>query len=162
MIDPLIKSICSSEGDNSMGDASQEQNLPENEASIPPDAIRCISGLIYLVLRPGTGKERPGPDDMVQVVYRSWTETGHLLDSSGDNNALKTLYVNGVPPGLAEALQLMTVGQKMRLWIPPDLSFDMREEEKGTLIFDIELVGFTRMKEYPSLPIELISPRADE
>ena len=146
-----------------MSNTSQEQNAPEYDASIPPDAIRCISGLIYQVLRPGTGNERPGPDDVVQVVYKARTETGHLFDTSGDNDIPKILSIRGVIPGLAEALQLMTVGQQMRVWIPPNLSSDkLREAKKGTLIFDIALVGFTRMKEYPSLPIELTSPRKEE
>ncbi len=146
-----------------MSDASQEQNAPENEASIPPDAIRCISGLIYQVLRGGTGNERPGPDDVVQVVYRARTETGQLVDTSGDNGTPKTLSMGGVIPGLAEALQITTVGQRMRVWIPPNLSSDeLREAKTGTLIFDIALVGFTRMKERPSVPIELTSPGKEE
>jgi len=146
-----------------MSNTSQKQNAPENDTSIPSDAIRCISGLIYQVLRPGTGNERPGPEDVVQVVYRARTETGHLFDTSGDNDTPKTLSMGGVIPGLAEALQLMTMGQKMRVWIPPNLSSDkLREAKKVTLIFDIALVGFTRMKEYPALPIELTSPRKEE
>jgi len=146
-----------------MSDISQEQKAPENDVSIPLDAIHCISGLIYQVLRPGVGNENPGPDDVAQVVYRALTETGDLFDTSGADDIPKTLSIREVIPGLAEALQLMTVGQKMRVWIPPNLSFDkLREAKKGTLIFDIELVGFTRMKEYPSLPIELTSPRKEE
>jgi FKBP-type peptidyl-prolyl cis-trans isomerase FklB len=146
-----------------MSDSSQEQNAPESDTSIPPDAIRCISGLIYQVLKPGKGNERPGPDDLVQVVYRARTETGHLFDTSGDNDTPKSLSVREVIPGLAEALQLMTVGQKMRVWIPPNLQSDnLREAKNGTLIYDIELVGFTRMREYPQIPIELTSPRKDE
>jgi len=146
-----------------MSDTSQEQNAPENAASPSPDAIRCISGLMYQVLKPGTGNERPGPDDVVEVLYRARTEAGHLLDTSGEDDTPKTLSVNEVVPGLAEALQLMTVGHKMRVWIPPNLSSDkLREANKGTLIFDIALVCFTRMKEYPSLPIELTSPRKEE
>jgi hypothetical protein len=55
------------------------------------------------------------------------------------------------------------VAQRMRVWIPPNLSSDkLREAKKGTLIFDIALVSFTRMKEYPSFPIELTSPRKEE
>src|SRR5688500_4747545 len=119
-----------------MSHTSHEQNAPEYDASIPPDAIRCISGLIYQVLRPGAGNERPGPDDVVQVVYKARTETGHLFDTSGDNDTPKILSMRGVIPGLAEALQLMTVGQHMRVWIPPNLSSEkLLEAKKGTLIF---------------------------
>jgi FKBP-type peptidyl-prolyl cis-trans isomerase len=146
-----------------MSDPSLEQNAPEHDASIPADAIRCISGLIYQVLRPGTGNERPGPDDVVQVVYRAQTETGQPFETSGDNDTPKTLSMREVMPGLAEALQLMTVGQKMRVWIPPKLASDnLREAQTGTLIYDLALVDFTRMKEYPVLPIELTSPQKEE
>lgn len=145
-----------------MSDTAQEQNVPETDASIPPEAIRCISGLIYQTLEPGTGNERPGPDDRVQVVYRGWTETGRLVATSGDSDAPKTLSMRGLSPGLVEALQLMTAGQKIRAWIPRTLS---SQEQRGTtkeaLMFDIALIGFTRMKERPSLPIELTSPRKE-
>ena len=135
-----------------MSDPSQEQNATGNDVSVSPDAIHCISGLIYRVLRPGAGNERPGPDDVVEVVYRAWTETGDLFETSGDDTP-KTLFMRGLIPGLAEALQIMTVGQKMRVWIPPSLSSaEGREAKKGTLIFDLALVGFTRMKEYPCFP----------
>lgn len=146
-----------------MSDTSPEQNAPENDASTLPDAIHCISGLIYQMLRPGTGNERPGPDDVVRVLYSARTETGQLFDSSGEDDTPKTLSVSGVIPGLAETLQLMTVGQQMHVWIPLDLSSDeLWETNKGTVIFDIELVGFTRMKEPPSIPTELTSPGMKE
>jgi FKBP-type peptidyl-prolyl cis-trans isomerase len=146
-----------------MSDISQKQNMLENNISIPPDVKYCISGLTYQVLRPGTGNERPGSDDVVQAVYQAWTEAGHRFDTSGDNNTPKVLSVREVIPGLGEALQLMRVGQKIRAWIPPNLSSDeLRESKQGTLIFDIELVGFTRMREYPSLPLELTSPQKEE
>lgn len=146
-----------------MSDTSPEQNAPESAASIPPDAIYCISGLIYQVLRSGTGNERPGPDDVVQVLHKARTETGQLFDIAGEDGNPKTLSVSGAIPGLAEALQLMTVGQKMRVWIPPNLSSEkLREAYKETLILDIELVNFTRMEEPPSIPIELTSPRRQE
>lgn len=96
---------------------------------------------------------------MAEVVYKAWTETGDLFETSDDETP-KSFTVRGLIPGLAEALQLMTVGQKMRVWIPPSRSsVKGLEANKDTLVFDLALVGFTRMKEYPSLPIELTSPR---
>lgn len=146
-----------------VNDTSQDQNAREKGISNPRAATHCISGLIYQVLRPGEGNTRPGPDDELQVVYTARTETGSLFDTSGDSDTPKTLSVRGAMPGLAEALQLMTVGQEMRVWIPPELSSDtLKEARQGTLIFDITLVGFARRKEYPSLPVELTSPRNDE
>lgn len=146
-----------------MSDPSLEQNAPEPDASIPADAIRCISGLVYQVLRPGSGNQRPGPDDVVQVVYRAQTATGQPFDTSGDDDTPKTLSMREVMPGLAEALQLMTVGQQMRVWIPPNLASEtLRAAQAGTLIYDLALVDFTRMKEYPALPIEITSPQKEE
>jgi FKBP-type peptidyl-prolyl cis-trans isomerase len=146
-----------------MRDVPPQQHTPEDVTAIPSEAIHCISGLIYQVLRPGTGKERPGPDDVVQVLYKARTETGHLFETAGEQGTPQTFSISKVISGLAEALQLMTVGQKMRVWIPPNLSSnELQEAHKGTLIFDIELVSFTRVKEPPSLPIELTSPRKEE
>ena len=103
-----MKSRCRLLRESSMKDTSQEQNAPEDDVSIPPDAIHCISGLIYQVLRPGVGDERAGPDDVAQVIYRARTETGQLFDTSGANDIPKTLSLREVIPGLAEALQIMT------------------------------------------------------
>ncbi|HYP39378.1 MAG TPA: FKBP-type peptidyl-prolyl cis-trans isomerase [Chloroflexia bacterium] len=145
-----------------MEDRPQQQNIPEEAISIPPDAIHCVSGLIYQVLRPGTGKERPGPDDVVQVRYEAWTETGQRLETSGDDGTPQIFVLSNANPGLSEALQIMAMGQKMRVWIPPNLtSNEQRKGKERTLIFDIELVSFIRMKEPPSLPPELTSPRKD-
>jgi len=146
-----------------MRNKPQKQNKPEKVTSIPSDAIPCIFGVIYQVLRPGVGNEIPGPDDVVQVLYKAWTEAGHLFETSGEKGIPRTFSVRETVSGLAEALQLMTSGQKMRVWIPSNLSSkELQEAKKGTLIFDIELVSFTRIKERPSLPIELTSPRKEE
>ena len=141
----------------------QENPPPENATPFPPHAIYCISGLVYEVLKPGTGNERPGADDVVQVIYTALTDPQSRFASSGESETPQTLSVNQVMPGLAEALQLMTVGQKLRVWIPPHLaSTQLQEAAQGTLIMDIELVGFTRMRDYPPVPNELRSPRKEE
>jgi FKBP-type peptidyl-prolyl cis-trans isomerase len=128
--------------------------------SIPPDAIHCVSGLVYQVVRPGDGGEKPGPEDVVRVVYDARTEAGEPFDSAGGVDTPATLSVADSPPGLAEAFQLMSVGERIRAWIPPRLqSAEAREADVGTLAYDLELVGFTRTREYPTLPIELTSPR---
>jgi FKBP-type peptidyl-prolyl cis-trans isomerase len=146
-----------------MKDKSQQKAVPQKVTSVPSDAIHCISGLIFQVLRPGTSDERPGPDDVVQVLYQARTDTGHLLDCPDENGTPRTFPVREAIPGLAEAFQLMTVGQKMRVWIPAHLASDKsREAKERTLTFDLEMVSFTRVKEPPSLPRELTSPRKEE
>ena len=100
--------------------------------------IHCVSGLDYEVIEPGGGENPPGPEDVVEVRM------------SGED---RTLRVDEVSPGLAEALQLLTVGRKIRVWIPAELG----EGEAST--HEIELISLTRTREYPTLPIELTSPR---
>ena len=127
----------------------------------PPDAIRCISGLVYQVTRPGHGREKPGPDDVVRVSYEAVTEAGDPFARTGEGG--RTMSVGEAGPGLAEALQLMSVGQRSRAWIPPSLASDeARAAGVGTLVYDLELLGFERTKEYPAVPVELTSPRLDD
>ena len=103
--------------------------------------IHCVSGLDYEVIERGPGDETPGPEDVVEVRM---------------NGEQRTLRVDEVGPGLAEALQLMTVGGKVRAWIPPRLSAG----EPSPV--DLELLSFTRTRDYPALPVELTSPRDPE
>lgn len=138
--------------------------MPQKSSSIPSDAIHCVTGLVYQVLKPGTGNDQPGPNDIVQVVLKqAQADTEPLLDTSDESSAPQTISVGKVIPGLAEAFQLMAVGQKMRVWIPAHLADGKSQEVKErTLIFDIEMVSFTRLKEPPSLPRELTSPQKEE
>ena len=129
-------------------------------ASVPSNAIHCISGLVYQVLRRGTSDERPGPDDAVQVLLEERDNAENFIDSSGENGTPRTFIVREAIPCLAEAFQLMAAGQKIRVWLPAHLTSDeSRATKESTLTLDIEMVSFTHAKESPSLPNELTSPR---
>jgi FKBP-type peptidyl-prolyl cis-trans isomerase len=122
---------------------------PEDVAAPPPGATRTSSGLAYRVLEPGTGKERPKAGSHVEVQYSAWTTEGKLVDSSVIRGRSRTFALAQVVPGWAEAVQLMTVGEKARFWIPPQLAVNDRGRAgrtagrgpRGTLVFDIELVA---------------------
>jgi FKBP-type peptidyl-prolyl cis-trans isomerase len=120
-------------------------------------AMHCISGLIYEVLKPGKGDERPGPHDVVHVRYKEWNADGQLIDASNEQGPPRSLSVGEVMPGLSEAFQLMTVGQQMRVWIPAALTSEKSAGQE--MLFDLELVGFTRIGNPPSISPELVSPR---
>jgi hypothetical protein len=140
---------------------SQRPAMPEKPPIVPSDAVHCISGLIYQVLRPGTGDERPGPDDVVQVHCRAWNEAAAVCGAPKSGTP-QTLSVSEAIPGLAEAFQLMTVGQQIRVWIPARLSSPaVQEAKRGAMVLDLELVDFTRVKPPPSVPLELRSPRKE-
>ncbi|MBN9297462.1 MAG: FKBP-type peptidyl-prolyl cis-trans isomerase [Filimonas sp.] len=106
--------------------------------------VTLPSGLQYQVVKAGTGT-KPGKDDNVKVHYHGTLIDGTVFDSSVDRGEPITLNVSRVIPGWTEALQLMPVGSKWRLFIPSDLAYGDRDGQviKGgsTLIFDVDLIS---------------------
>lgn len=102
------------------------------------------SGLQYKEIKAGTG-DMPKASDKVKVHYKGTLIDGTVFDSSIDRGEPATFPVTGVIKGWIEALQLMNVGDKFQLTIPPELAYG----EKGTgsdigpnatLLFDVELI----------------------
>jgi FKBP-type peptidyl-prolyl cis-trans isomerase FklB len=109
-----------------------------------PGVVTLPSGLEYQVIKEGTGP-KPRLTDMVRVHYHGTLIDGKVFDSSVDRGQPIELNVNGVIPGWTEALQLMPVGSKWKLFIPSDLAYGDRQAGQliapgSTLIFDVELL----------------------
>ena len=109
------------------------------------DTITTASGLQYHVIAEGSGTESPGPDSVVSVHYRGKLTDGFEFDNSYKRNQPATFPVNGVIRGWTEALQLMKVGDKWELTIPPDLGYGSQGAGStippdATLIFEVELL----------------------
>lgn len=107
--------------------------------------VTLPSGLQYQILKAGTGP-KPSLSDTVKVHYHGTLIDGTVFDSSVDRGEPITLPVSGVIPGWTEALQLMPVGSKWKLFIPSDLAYgdrDAGDKIKGgsALIFDVELLS---------------------
>lgn len=116
---------------------------PSDVAAAPGDAVKTASGLASKVLTPGTGKNHPSPTDVVTVHYTGWTTDGKMFDSSIVRGRPSTFALDRVIPGWGEAVQLMVVGEKRRVWIPEQLAYrGMEGRPKGMLVFDIELISF--------------------
>ena len=104
------------------------------------------SGLQYKLVKEGTGAQ-PKENDTVTVNYRGTLIDGKTeFDSSYKRGEPATFPVNGVIKGWTEALQLMKVGSKYQLFIPPNLAYGERAvgpdiSPNSTLIFDVELMG---------------------
>ena len=103
------------------------------------------SGLQYEVLTNGTGAT-PVETDQVTVHYHGTLVDGTVFDSSVERGQPATFPVNGVIPGWVEALQLMNVGSKYKLYIPSDLAYGERGAggsigPNETLIFEVELLS---------------------
>jgi FKBP-type peptidyl-prolyl cis-trans isomerase len=132
---------------------------PPDVAAAPKDAKVTTSGLAYKVLTPGTGKDHPTQTDRVSVNYSGWTKDGKMFDSSIPRGAPTTFGVGEVIPGWTEALKLMTVGEKARLWIPGKLAYgdhpQMGGAPSGDLVFDVELLDIVKP---PAVPEDVKAP----
>ena len=111
------------------------------------DVVTTSSGLQYEVLASGTG-EQPGPADHVTTHYHGTFIDGGVFDSSVQRGEPIEFRVNGVIRGWQEALQLMRVGDKWKLYIPSDLAYGQSGTSgigpDETLIFEVELLGVRR------------------
>ena len=107
--------------------------------------ITTSSGLQYEIITNGIGAT-PSESDKVTVHYHGTLLDGTVFDSSVDRGQPATFPVNGVIPGWVEALQLMNVGSKYKLYIPSDLAYGERGAGEAigpnaTLIFEVELLS---------------------
>lgn len=107
--------------------------------------IALPSGLQYEILRTVKGK-RPTDADSVECHYRGTFINGKEFDSSYRRGSPITVQVKGIIPGWAEALKLMPVGSKWRIFVPSQLGYGERGagdviEPNTTLIFEIELLA---------------------
>lgn len=107
--------------------------------------ITLPSGLQYKVLTKGSGK-RPSAKDNVSVNYRGSLIDGTEFDSSVKHGGPAVFPVSGVIKGLSEALQLMPVGSKWQIVIPPEIGYGaqsvgMQITPNSVLVFEIELLG---------------------
>jgi peptidylprolyl isomerase len=112
---------------------------PPDVKSPPPEAKKTISGLSYLVLKPGSGQHPSGTSN-VTVHYSGWTTDGKLFDSSVQRGTPATFPLNRVIAGWTEGLQLMAVGEKTRFWIPEELAYGGKSPPYGMLVFEVELL----------------------
>ena len=130
--------------------------------------VTLPSGLQYKILRQGTGP-KPAATDTVICNYQGALIDGKVFDSSYERGQPVTIPVDRVIKGWTEALQLMPVGSKWQLVIPPDLAYGMRGAgqdigPQATLVFDVELLSITQAPQrdspqpdsnVPSAPIQI-------
>lgn len=122
--------------------AEAEAFLEENAAR--PEVNVTDSGLQYEVLVEGSGP-KPGASDTVVTHYRGTLINGEEFDSSFRRNQPAEFPVNRVIPGWTEALQLMPVGSKWKLYIPAELAYGANSPSpaippNSALIFELELL----------------------
>jgi FKBP-type peptidyl-prolyl cis-trans isomerase FklB len=113
-----------------------------------PGIVSLPSGLQYQIIKEGTGP-KPTVNDKVRVHYQGTLLSGKIFDSSIQRGEPVEFPVNGVIPGWIEALQLMPVGSKWKLFIPSDLAYGDNGsgadiKPGATLLFDVELLDIVK------------------
>ncbi|MBP7450499.1 MAG: FKBP-type peptidyl-prolyl cis-trans isomerase [Flavobacteriales bacterium] len=131
-----------------------EENRVAGEAFLAengkkPGVTTTESGLQYEVITMGKGA-KPLASDQVKVHYTGTLIDGTKFDSSVDRGEPATFPVGGVIRGWVEAIQLMPVGSKWKLYIPSDLAYGPSGGPGGTipgnstLIFEVELLDIVK------------------
>ncbi len=123
-----------------------EQFLAANKTK--PGVVTLPSGLQYQVIKEGTGP-KPTAADKVKTHYHGTLIDGTVFDSSVDRGQPISFAVSGVIAGWTEALQLMPVGSKWKLFIPSELGYGDRQAGPkigpgSTLIFEVELLEIVK------------------
>jgi FKBP-type peptidyl-prolyl cis-trans isomerase FklB len=128
-------------GDENMkkGQTFLDENKKKDGVKITP------SGLQYIVIKEGTGP-KPTINDNVTTHYHGTLIDGTVFDSSVDRGQPASFPVSGVIPGWTEALQMMPVGSKWKLFVPANLAYGERGAgpqigPNSTLIFEVELIS---------------------
>jgi len=114
-------------------------------AAKEPGATQTASGLVYRVLKDGTGAS-PKATDLVKVHYRGTFPDGREFDSSYKRNEPTEFPLNQVIPCWTEGVQRMKVGGKAKLTCPSTIAYGARGAgnvipPNATLLFEVELLG---------------------
>ncbi|MBR0502673.1 MAG: FKBP-type peptidyl-prolyl cis-trans isomerase [Paludibacteraceae bacterium] len=132
---------------------ADEQNKKKGEAFLSEnkkrsEVITTASGLQYEIIKQGNGA-KPLETDTVRCHYEGRLIEGRVFDSSYKRNQPADFPVNQVISGWVEALQLMPVGSKWRLFIPSELAYGVHGAgdvigPNEALIFDVELLEIVK------------------
>jgi len=127
--------------------------IDQNEAFLAKNKVKAgvtttASGMQYEVIKMGTGP-KPTAQNTVKVNYVGTLIDGTEFDSSAKNKGPVTFPVSGVIPGWTEALQLMPVGSKFKLYLPANLAYGATGAGEvikpySTLIFEVELLDIVK------------------
>lgn len=130
--------------------AAAEKNKKDGEAFLAANkkkdgVVTLESGLQYKILKKGDGP-KPKGSDTVRTHYHGTLINGDVFDSSVEKGEPISFGVGGVIRGWTEALKLMPVGSKWKLFVPSDLAYGPQRRSakigpNSTLVFEVELLG---------------------
>jgi FKBP-type peptidyl-prolyl cis-trans isomerase FklB len=131
-------------------DSKADANAAAGEAFLKanadkPGIVELPGGIQYEIIKEGSGA-KPGPTSEVTCHYHGTLIDGTVFDSSVQRGSPASFPLNRVIKGWTEALQLMPLGSKWRLFLPPAMAYGDRQVgavigPNSTLIFEVELLG---------------------
>ncbi len=130
------------------GETNKKKSAEFLEKNKTAEGVKVTaSGLQYVVVKEGTGAT-PTKADTVKCHYKGTLTSGEQFDSSYDRGQPAEFPVGGVIPGWTEALQLMKVGAKYKLFIPSELAYGASGRPgippNSALVFEVELMEIVK------------------
>lgn len=124
--------------------------------------ITTESGLQYEVIAKAEGAQ-PKVSDVVSVHYQGTLVDGSVFDSSIERGEPVEFPVGGVIPGWVEGLQLMSVGEKYKFYIPSELAYGAQSPTpaipaNSTLVFEVELLDIIGLPATDAADLEASEP----
>lgn len=144
LIQAFFTKVSAEEGAKNLKEGQDFLAANKNKSGV----VTLPSGLQYEIIKAGTGP-KPKAEDQVKCNYHGTTIDGKIFDSSVERGEPATFPVNRVIPGWTEALQLMPVGSKWKLYIPANLAYGEKGaganiKPNSTLIFEVELLEIVK------------------
>jgi peptidylprolyl isomerase len=150
MLRPVLTALVLGALATTAGAQAPDFTPPTDLTAPPADAVSSPTGLKSRVLTPGRGTDRPTANDIVSVHYTGWASDGRMFDSSVARGNVAMFPLAKAMPGWRECVELMTIGERRRCWVPQELAYKgQANRPTGTVVFDIELVD-TRLT--PTMP----------
>ncbi|CAN5912573.1 hypothetical protein BH11MYX3_BH11MYX3_13150 [soil metagenome] len=139
--------------------------VPEDVGKPPANAKKLPSGLPYVVVRPGTAKDKARVFDTVTFNYTAWEATGRMFDSTELRRRPATVPPYRQTAVLEEILTSIAVGERIRVWIPSEKMTPTGKPvpwmPEGLLTYEFELISIAKGNPPPPTPSDVAKPPAD-
>ncbi len=139
--------------------------VPEDVGKPPANARKLPSGLPFVVVRTGTGKDKARVYDTVTFNYSAWEANGRMFDSTELRKRPATVPPFRQSPVLEELLTSITAGERIRVWIPSEKMVPSGKPvagmPEGLLTYEVEMITIAKGNAPPPTPKDVAKPPAD-
>jgi FKBP-type peptidyl-prolyl cis-trans isomerase len=137
--------------------------VPADVAAPPAGAKQTKSGIKYVEVRPGTGKDKITEADEVTFNFTAWTADGRMIETTEMKKRPLTSPPFRQPPPVEDILTTMVAGQRVRFWVDAE---KMKKPQpggaQGQLVYEVDVVTITKSKSPPPpVPADVAKPPAD-